>query len=448
MSNPDQELFPSIEIITGMMEPEREGRIVGADGVKLIANVPDAYLGELYKILRKDNSELLAEVIGFDVKHGIVLMPLGDLGQVSHGAPVRPLENQPTIPCGESVRGRIINALGAPIDKLGELRGFERTPLFAKSPNSMNRARIDQPISTGIRSIDALLTIGRGQRVGLFAAAGVGKSTLLGMIAQNIDADRVVVALIGERGREVREFIEDNLGKKGLAKSTVVVSTSDEPALLRLRAAYTATAIAEAARAKGERVVLLMDSVTRFARALREVGLANNEPTGRQGFPASVFSMLPGLFERAGNSEKGSITAFYTVLFAGEVLTDDPIADETISLLDGHIVLAREVAQRGVRPAIDILNSVSRLSNQLVSGEHRQIVEKINIIMKAYERNYSNLKKGDISDKTILQAEKIYEGKLMKFLSQGVNDPVPDFKASADRLFVDFKELILAQKPA
>ena len=260
----------------------------------------------------------------------------------------------------------------------------------------MKREVIRTPIATGVRAIDSVLTVGQGQRVGIFAGAGVGKSTLLSMIARGVEADVIVLALIGERGREVRQFIEEDLGEQGLERSTVVVSTSDQPPMLRLKAAYTATAIAERARAEGKRVLLMMDSVTRFARALREIGLAAGQPPGRQGYPASVFATLPVLFERAGNDENGSITAFYTVLVAGNDFTE-PVCDETISLLDGHIVLSPRLGARGQFPAIDLSGiesdrpSVSRVMGQVASAEHRTAAARIRKVLKAYEENYDKI---------------------------------------------------------
>jgi FliI/YscN family ATPase len=265
--------------------------------------------------------------------------------------------------------------------------------MIVPPPNPLQRARITQPLSTGVKALDAMLTIGIGQRVGIFAAAGGGKSTLLSMIARNVEADSVVLALIGERGREVLGFLQDDLGEEGLKKSTVVVSTAEQPSLLRLKAAYTATAIAEEARRRGERVVLMMDSVTRFARALREVGLAAGEPPGRQGYPASVFATLPVLFERAGNDNNGSITALYTVLVAGDDL-EEPVADETISLLDGHIILSRKLAARGHYPAIDVLRSKSRLMHEITTKEHRKAAQEASQVMALYEENYDKISVG------------------------------------------------------
>jgi ATP synthase in type III secretion protein N len=316
----------------------------------------------------------------------VLLVPLGTMDAMPEQARVEPAESAMTVPCGDRVRGRVLDALGRPIDNGPSLEGGERTPMMAPPPHPLNRQRIRDPLCTGVRAIDGLLTVGRGQRVGIFAGAGVGKSTLLGGIAKHVRADGVVLALIGERGREVRGFVEDDLGPEGMKKSTVVVSTSDQPPLLRLKAAYTATAIAEAARAKGQHVVLMMDSVTRFARALREVGLAAGEPPGRQGFPASVFATLPLLFERAGTDARGSITALYTVLVAGNDM-EEPVADESRSLLDGHIVLSPKLAQRQHYPAIDVTRSVSRIMNQIVTPRHRALAQRAKELVSVYEQN-------------------------------------------------------------
>ncbi|MEM7203131.1 MAG: FliI/YscN family ATPase [Planctomycetota bacterium] len=411
----------------------RQGQVTEIRGTVVRAAIPDVHLGEICRIERPDEPDLEAEVIGFD-RQGVLLMPLGQLSSIRTQAVVKPGGGRPMVPCGEGVRGRVLDALGDPLDSVGPLRATEHTPLMSDPPNPLARDGITEPLPTGVRSIDALLTVGRGQRMGIFAAAGVGKSTLMSMIARNVAADTVVMALIGERGREVRGFLENDLGEAGLAKSTVVVSTSDQPALLRLRAAFTATAIAEAARRKGQRVVLLMDSVTRFARALREVGLAAGEPPGRQGYPASVFALLPRLFERAGNDVGGSITAFYTVLVTGDDLAE-PVADETIGLLDGHIILSREIAARGQYPAIDILRSKSRLMTGLVDRPHLAAATRANQVVHAYEKNYDKITMGLYDP-----PEGDEEGRLVRmypnvqeFLKQDQHD-APSFEETAAQL--------------
>ena len=371
---------------------ERKGYVTAVTGTIIRAAVPDVRIGEICRIRRPGIGDLDAEVVGFD-RQDVLLMPLGRLEAIAIKAEVTPSGEEPWVPAGMAVRGRVLDALGKPIDGKGPLVDPLKSPLIVPPPNPLARKRITEPLSTGVKAIDAMLSIGIGQRVGIFAAAGGGKSTLLSMIARNVDADSVVLALIGERGREVLGFLQDDLGEEGLKKATVVVSTAEQPALLRLKAAYTATAIAEEARRRGERVVLMMDSVTRFARALREVGLAAGEPPGRQGYPASVFATLPILFERAGNDDNGSITALYTVLVAGDDL-EEPVADETISLLDGHFILSRKLAARGHYPAIDVLRSKSRLMHEITTKEHRKAAQEASQVMALYEENYDKISVG------------------------------------------------------
>lgn len=367
----------------------RIGRVVEAAGPILRAELPEARMGELCRIRRRVGGDLDAEVIGFD-RHGALLMGYGRTDAVEAGALVTPAGVVRGVPCGAAVRGRVIDALGRPIDGRGPIADTHTTPLETLPPHPLRRSRIRDAICTGVRAVDGCLTVGRGQRIGIFAAAGVGKSSLLGMIAKNIEADLIVVALVGERGREVGAFLEDELGAEGLSRAVVVVSTSDQPSVLRLKAAHTAMAIAEAARREGGHVVLLMDSVTRFARALREVGLAAGEPPGRQGYPASVFAELPRLFERAGTDERGSITGFFTVLVAGDDI-EEPVADETMSLLDGHILLSRTLAARGHYPAIDIVRSKSRVMRDVVPPDHSDDAQTMVRLVAAFERNYDKI---------------------------------------------------------
>lgn len=368
-----------------------EGHVTASSGPLLRAELPGARVGDLCRIEIRGGDWIPAEAIGFD-ERGLMLMPIRPVQGVALHARVRRAGTTITVPSGGAVRGRVLNAIGEPIDGGPTLDRARLVPMMSSPPNPMRRQFVDTVMPLGIPVIDGLMTVGRGQRVGIAAPAGVGKSTLLASIAEQVSADLVVLALIGERGREVRPFVE-KVQERGGERATVVVSTSDQPALMRLKAAFTATAIAEAAAAEGANVVLMMDSVTRFARALREIGLAAGEAPGRQGFPASVFESLPKLFERAGNGERGSITAFYTILVTGDDLTE-PVTDEAISLLDGHIVLSRELANRGQYPAIDVLHSVSRLMNDLVDARHQEIAKKFRAILGLYEKNYDRISLG------------------------------------------------------
>jgi len=361
------------------------GRVVRALGTALQVSGLPARIGQRCQIVdRRSGVATFADVVG--IEHGdAVLVPLGGLDGIAVDSEVRVVGERASVPVGSSLLGRVIDGFARPLDgcALEADPADEAMALVADAPNPLSRARIDQPLQTGVRAIDGLLTVGIGQRLGVFAPAGVGKSTLLAMLARHADSDVIVVGLIGERGREVREFLDDALGERTLRRSVVVVATSDRPAMERINAARTATAIAEGFRARGLNVLLLLDSVTRFARALREVGLATGEPPVRQGFPPSVFAELPRLFERAGNAAQGSITAFYTVL------TDDddgldPVAEEARSILDGHIVLSRTIAESGRFPAIDVSASLSRLFPALNDVAARQRATRLRELLASY----------------------------------------------------------------
>ncbi|MGI3777735.1 MAG: FliI/YscN family ATPase [Janthinobacterium lividum] len=348
------------------------GRVVRAVGSLVRALLPDARIGELCRLEEPGRPVLLAEVVGLDGDQAL-LSPIGDLRGLGANCAVVPTGRALDVPVGEALLGRVLDGLGRPLDAAehGALpHGLERRPCHAEPPHALHRARVSRPIAAGVRAIDGLLTCGEGQRVGIYGEPGAGKSTLLGQLVRNADADVVVVALVGERGREVREFIEHQIDGAIRRRCVLVVATSDRPAIERIKAAMTATTVAEWFRDQGRRVLLVVDSVTRYCRALREIGLAAGEPPTRRGFPPSVLSELPRLLERAGPGERGSITAFYTVLVEGDG-SGDPVAEETRGILDGHIVLSPTLAAAGHYPAIDVLASHSRLMDIVATPEHR-----------------------------------------------------------------------------
>jgi len=350
-------------------------------GLIIRAQGPKAGIGELVYI-QKGTTLIPAEVVGFK-DNKTLLMPLGNTSGVVPGDLVIASGDYLKVKLGPEIVGRVLDGLGAPLDDKGEYRWEKTYPLNSEPPHPLKRKKITEPLPLGIKAIDTLLTCGNGQRLGIFSGSGVGKSTLLGMIARNSSADVNVIALIGERGREVREFLENDLGT-GIKKSVVVVASSDQPALVRLKAAFLATAVAEYFRDQGAKVILMMDSVTRFAMAQREIGLAIGEPPATKGFTPSVFALLPRLLERTGTSEKGSITGLYTVLVDGDDM-NEPIADATRGILDGHIVLSRRLAASGYYPAIDVLNSVSRVMINVVDKEHNEAAHKIKEIIAVYQ---------------------------------------------------------------
>ncbi len=372
--------------------------------------------------------QILAEVVGFKEKH-ILLMPLGNLEGIGPGCKVRSFGDNLSIKVGEQLLGQVVNWQAEPIS--GEkVECRDTVPLENTAPNPLTRKRIMTKMEIGIRTIDGMLSIGKGQRIGIFAGSGVGKSTLLGMIARNALSDINIIALIGERGREVREFLEKDLQEEGLKRSIVVVATSDQPALMRLKAAQTATALAEYFREQGKDVLLMMDSLTRFSMAQREIGLATGEPPVSRGYTPSVFSVMPKLLERAGNSDKGSITGMYTVLVDGDDF-NEPITDTARGILDGHIVLSRKLANKGHYPAIDVLASISRVMNDIVSEEHKALATEIKKHMAIYKESEDLINVGAYnkgSNEEIDQAiEKI--GKINRFLCQLVEDKV-DFQST------------------
>jgi len=433
---------PLLGALARVQAIERVGRVAEAHGTLIRATGLKAAIGELCE-LRNPPGEgdpkfrLAAEVVGVS-KQMTLLTPLGALDGVSATTAVYATGRQAAVRAGKGLLGRILDAHGEPIDGKGPIGDTVEAPIYAASPNPLTRSLIERPFSTGVRAIDATMTTGEGQRVGIFAVAGGGKSTLLGMLARGGDADVNVIALVGERGREVNEFIHDNLGAEGLAKSVIVVATSDRPALERSRAAWVATAIAEHFRDKGKRVLLLLDSVTRFARALRDVGLAVGEPPARRGFPPSVFSALPRLFERAGNNDKGSITAFYTVLAEDED-GGDPIVEEVRSILDGHIVLSRKLAAAYHYPAIDVLTSLSRVMPRVTEPAHQRAAGQLRKYLAKYQDIELLLQLGEYKRGTDPDADIAIEkiGPMRQLLQQSAGELVP-FERSADavrRLF-------------
>jgi type III secretion protein N (ATPase) len=361
---------------------KRVGRVAEARGTLIRATGVNARIGEVCELRDPGSRQVLtAEVVG--IERGMALLtPLGTLDGLSADTEVVSKGFQATVGAGDGLLGRTLDALGNVVDGQPAPANLVAVPVYRDAPNAMTRIPIRQPFHTGVRALDTVLTVGEGQRVGIFAAAGGGKSTLLGMLARSA-ADVNVIVLLGERGREVREFIDDNLGPEGLRKSVIVVATSDRPALERSRAAYVGTAIAEHFRDRGKRVLLLLDSVTRFARALRDVGLAVGEPPARRGYPPSVFSALPRLFERTGNNEHGSITAFYTVLLEDE--EGDPVGEEVRSILDGHIYLSRKLASANHFPAIDVLASASRVMPRVAQPAHLRAAASLRKQLAKYQ---------------------------------------------------------------
>lgn len=360
------------------------GKVRKVVGTIIHASVPEIQVGEIVELFtRSSGARLLAECVGF-LSDEALLSPIGETQGISPRTEVRRTGRVQSIAVGPGLQGRVLDGMGRFID--GKTTPFfpdTHYPLYQDPPDPMKRRIIDQPLSLGLRVLDGLLTCGEGQRMGIFAAAGGGKSTLLSMLVKGADVDVTVMALVGERGREVREFIEHDLGPEGLAKSVLVVATSDRSSMERAKAAFAATAIAEYFRDQGKRVLFLMDSVTRFARAQREIGLAAGEPPTRRGFPPSVFAMLPKLMERVGMNDKGSITALYTVLVEGDDM-NEPVADETRSILDGHIILSRKLGAANHYPAVDVLASKSRVMNAVISPQHREMAGQINQWLATY----------------------------------------------------------------
>jgi flagellum-specific ATP synthase len=398
------------------------GKVTQVVGLTILVQGLKSFVGEVCEIIVNGKEQrVLAEVVGFK-EHQIMLMPLGDLKGVGPGCKVVGTGNVLTIKVGDDLLGKVLDGMGRPMNEeeitLNSSYSVDRLP-----PNPLNRKRIDKIMPTGIKAIDGLLTCGEGQRIGIFSGSGVGKSTLLGMISRYCDADVNVIGLIGERGREVLDFIERDLGEEGLKKSVVVCATSDQPALIRLKGAFVATTIAEYFRDKGKKVMLMMDSVTRFAMAQREVGLAIGEPPATKGYTPSVFAILPKLLERSGTSEKGSITAFYTVLVDGDDL-NEPISDAVRGILDGHIVLSRRLAGQNHFPSIDVQQSISRLMKEIISTEQDGYSGKIKNSLATYEKSEDLINIGAYSKGSNPQIDRAIElhEPINEFLQQDVNE--------------------------
>lgn len=406
---------------------KRYGKVIRVVGLMIESEGPVANIGEVCLIhpSTKDAAPILSEVVGFQ-NEKIILMPFREVNEVGSGCLVEATGNPLKVKVGRSLAGHVLDPLGKPLsDEIQLPKGLKGYKTDRLPPNPLSRPMIRRPLHVGVRAIDGFLTMGEGQRVGLFAGSGVGKSTLLGMIARNSNADINVIALIGERGREVKEFIENDLGEEGLKKSIIVAATSDQPALMRIRGAYTATAIAEYYREQGYNVNLMMDSVTRVAMAQREIGLAVGEPPTTKGYTPSVFSILPKLLERAGTDPFGTITGFYTVLVDGDDM-NEPIADAVRGILDGHIVLDRKIAERGQYPAINILKSISRVMNTIADDEHRRIAAELRELLATYEENNELItigayKKGANADVDL--AVQHYPG-IIDFLKQEIYEQV------------------------
>ncbi|MDX1969303.1 MAG: FliI/YscN family ATPase [Planctomycetaceae bacterium] len=397
----------------------RVSRLVGLTAA--VAGFP-APIGAIVRLEREHGDPLEGEVVGFHDQETL-LLPYGELGGIRRGTPVTLVQSTPGARVGDALLGRVINGRGRFIDGLPPAVLPHRVPLHPQPLSPLERPRIDSILGTGIRALDGLNTCGEGQRLGIFAGSGVGKSTLLGQIARSTTAEVNVVVLIGERGREVREFIERDLGPEGLARSVVVVATGDDPALLRLRSAYLGTSIAEYFRDQGRNVLLMMDSVTRFALAQREIGLAAGEPPATRGYPPSVFALLPRLLERSGRTNTGSITGFYTVLVEGDD-TNEPISDSVRGILDGHFVLSRKLAQQGHFPAIDVLASLSRLMSELATPEHKQAAQSIRQLMSAYQQSEDLIAIGayQMGTNPVVDAAIQLKGSIDQFLQQRTDE--------------------------
>lgn len=427
------DLTPALEAVQSAPLFRRSGRVRQVIGLAVESAGPMAQIGELCHIERTNGGPALpAEVVGFRDRR-VLLLPLGDMRGIEPGNAVVCSGGPLTVGVGPDLLGRVVDAFGQPIDAGPALRVRERRPVTGEAPGPLERARVTEVIELGVRAIDGPLTCGKGQRVGIFSGSGVGKSTLLGMTARHTTADVNVIGLVGERGREVREFLERDLGA-GLSRSVVVVATSEQPALVRLKAAFTATTIAEYFRDEGLDVILMMDSITRAATAQREAGLAAGEPPTTRGYTPSVYAMLPKLLERAGTAGRGSITGIYAVLVEQDDL-NEPVADAVKAILDGHIVLSRRIAEEGRYPAVDVLASVSRVMNDIVSPEHRAATKLLREILSVYAENEDMIAIGAYEPGTNARIDRALEliAPAREFLAQPADHPAP-FAESVRRL--------------
>lgn len=421
------------------LDPVRvNGKVTQVIGLTVESEGPDASIGDVCLIYpSKGAKPIKAEVVGFR-DNKVILMPLGDLYAISPGCDVVGTGKPLTVQVGSELLGKVLDGLGNPLDGSFLPRRMPHYSTHNEPSNPLKRPRVVEPLGIGVRAIDGLLTVGRGQRVGIFAGSGVGKSTLLGMIARNTSADVNVIALIGERGREVLEFIEKDLGPEGLARSVVIVATSDQPALIRMKGALIATSIAEYFRDRGLNVMLMMDSVTRYAMALREVGLAIGEPPATRGYTPSVFAALPKLLERAGTGPAGSITAFYTVLVDGDDM-NEPIADAVRGILDGHIVLSRQLAHKGHFPAIDVLASVSRVMKEIVTEEQQDAANELKKLLSIYKDSEDLINIGAYQRGSNLEIDMALQfiDTIQSYTKQKTNEKV-SLEEAQNRLISDF----------
>lgn len=431
---------PYLDVLETVNPIKMNGKVTQVIGLTIESQGPDVTLGDICHILSSQQQKpIKAEVVGFR-NHKVLLMPLGELHSIAPGCDVVSTGKPLTVKVGMDLLGKVLDGLGNPMDGSNLPAGLLEARTDNLPPNPLERPRISLPLSVGIRTIDGLLTVGKGQRVGVFAGSGVGKSTLLGMIARNTEADVNVIGLIGERGREVLDFIERDLGEDGLKNSVVIVATSDQPALIRIKGAMIATAIAEFFRDQGLNVNLMLDSVTRFAMAQREIGLAIGEPPTTKGYTPSVFALLPRLLERAGTNANGSITAFYTVLVDGDDM-NEPIADSVRGILDGHIVLDRNLARNGIYPAIDILSSVSRVMKDIVTNEHIQAAEILKQHISVYQNAEDLIQIGAYKRGTDREIDRAVDvkGWIDQFVKQSTNES-PSIDSTIEQLLTKFGE--------